>query len=459
VFDIDGSTATKAAFYEQKYIDRHGVLRAFFDHINDSLNEWDTVKYHSPLVALMQASTIGKSKMLWAAAEHVYMVYVCLRNKKSSGIPPRSTISDKLCTFIDDQTALFTYVAFICSIMRHLANFKCNKTDWFKAHTSNNQSEFWNVIEEGMKKCMDEVQNIIGNSKDYDETKWHSIKQLVKTCWDSSKETLNSGESESGIRLLFVFDEAKILTEGETNRDKTNFECLRHALAALPTYESGGRAFAIVTDTASKISNFAPSARRDPSWRVQKNRLALYLPFYHVATLDTFMTQETEPKTLKQVASPQYFFRYGRPLWGGLLNARDTYSGQSVLTPEKILEIAKSKLIGGLDFEDWITNKRSEKITISESIAVLGPRLCIDVVPQTELATELVASYMSLCYHLSDTRESVMIDYPSDPVLAEASAHITNNTNRIGLAHYVSTLINALREGSVKGGYRGELVA
>src|SRR6185436_6631045 len=147
-----------------------------------------------------------------------------------------------------------------------------------------------------------EVQNIIGNSKDYDETKWHSIKQLVKTCWDSSKETLNSGESESGIQLLFVFDEAKILTEEETNRDKTNFECLRHALATLPTYESGGRAFAIVIDTASKISNFAPSARRDPSWRVQKNRLALYPPFYHIATLDTFMTQETEPKTLKQVA-------------------------------------------------------------------------------------------------------------------------------------------------------------
>ena len=83
VFDIDGSTATKAAFYEQKYIDRHGVLRAFFDHINDSLNEWDTVKYHSPLVALMQASTIGKSKMLWAAAEHVYVLYgLCMPSQQ-----------------------------------------------------------------------------------------------------------------------------------------------------------------------------------------------------------------------------------------------------------------------------------------------------------------------------------------------------------------------------------------
>ncbi|CAG8605227.1 10610_t:CDS:2 [Ambispora leptoticha] len=385
-FDVDGSTATKAAFFEQTYIDRHGVLRTFLDHINDSLNKWDTVKYHSPLVALAQASTIGKSKMLWAAAEHVY------------------------------TTASFTpYLG--------------------------NQAEFWNVIEEGMKKCMDEVRNIIGNSKDYDDAKWHSVKQLVKMCWDSLKETLNSDEPESGIRLLFVFDEAKILTERETNCDKTNFECLQHALATLPAYESGGRAFAIVTDTASKISNFAPSARRDPSYRVQKYRLALYPPFYHIATLNTFMTQATEPKTLKQVTSSQYFFRYGRPLWGGLLKAIDAYSSKQVLSPEKI---------GGLDLEDWITRNHNKKITISESIAVLGSRLCIDIVPQTELATELVGSYMSLCYYLSDTHETVMVDYPSDPVLAEALAHITNNTNRIGLTHYLSALINALRVGSVE---------
>ncbi|CAG8565157.1 10761_t:CDS:2 [Paraglomus occultum] len=54
---------------------------------------------------------------------------------------------------------------------------------------------------------------------------------------------------------------------------------------------------------------------------------------------DTFMTQETEPKTLTQIASPQYFFRYGRPLWGGLLKTTDAYTNKQVLSPEKILEI------------------------------------------------------------------------------------------------------------------------
>ncbi|CAG8495846.1 11530_t:CDS:2 [Ambispora gerdemannii] len=373
----------QGCFLSAKYIDRHRVLETFLEHINDALNKWDAVKYHSPLVALVQASTIGKSKMLWAVAEHVYVVYVCLRNRESSGIPSRSTISDKLCMFSNDQTALFTYITFICSTMRHLAKFEGNE----RVHA----------------RCPKTIDNKI----DYYDADWHSIKELVETCWNSSKEKLNRDESEDGIQLLFVFDEAKILTERDPSRGKTNFECLRHALATLSTYVSGGRAFAIVTDTVSKISNFAPAAHRDSSFRVQ-NRLAVYPPFYHIATLDIFMTEETEPKTLHRVASPQYFFRYGRPLWGGLLNVK------------------------GLDLEDWITKKHTEKITISESIAVLGSRLCIGVVPQTELATELVANY------------------PSDPVLAEASAHITNNINGIGLSHFVGTLINALREGSVE---------
>ncbi|CAI2191255.1 1738_t:CDS:2, partial [Funneliformis geosporum] len=352
-FDTNGTVAVKAAFYQQEYIDRHGVLSSFFNHVNDALQKWDAIKYHSPLIALMQASTVGKSKMLWAAGEQVHMVYISLRQKESS-------------------------------VMKYLAKFEGSKKEWLDAHTGDKQKDVWDTIEKDMIYIQETIR----------------------------KRNLSDEE----VLLLFVLDEAKVLTEKNSNYNKTDFECLRHALAALPTYASGGRAFGIVTDTASKISNFAPVAHHDNSYRVQKTKMALYPPFYQIATLDTFMTEDTEPNTLNQIASPQYFFRYGRPLWGGLLKVKDSIIDKCILTPEGILEIAKSKLIGGLDLDDWILRKKEiEKLSVLESIAILGPRLCIDVVPQTELASELVASYMSLCYYISDTRESVMTYYPSDP--------------------------------------------
>jgi len=315
------------------------------------------------------------------------MVYVNLRKKDSSGIPPRSTIADKLCTFPDEQTGFSTYVSFICSVMNYLAEFKGDKKDWLEAHTGDNQKDVWDTVE---KKMID-IQKIIRRKNLSDEEVRVSIKITVGDYWNSlktklhnnqklkgkSSELVDSEEPESKVLLLFVFDEAKVLTEKITDRSKTDYECLRHALAALPTYASGGRVFGIVTDTASKISNFAPVVHRDNSYRVRKTRMALYLPFYHIATLDTFMSEDTEPHTLNQVASPQYFFRYGRPLWGGLLKVKDSSTNKYILTPEEILEIAKSKLIGGLDLDDWnLEKKEMEKISVSESIAILGPRLC-----------------------------------------------------------------------------------
>ncbi|CAI2187116.1 7169_t:CDS:2 [Funneliformis geosporum] len=432
-FDTNGTVAVKAAFYQQEYIDRHGVLSSFFNHVNDALQKWDAIKYHSPLIALMQASTVGKSKMLWAAGEQVHMVYISLRQKESS-------------------------------VMKYLAKFEGSKKEWLDAHTGDKQKDVWDTIE----KDMIYIQETIRKRNLSDEEGRVSVKMMIGEYWNSlitklhndqklkekSLELDENEKSERKVLLLFVLDEAKVLTEKNSNYNKTDFECLRHALAALPTYASGGRAFGIVTDTASKISNFAPVAHHDNSYRVQKTKMALYPPFYQIATLDTFMTEDTEPNTLNQIASPQYFFRYGRPLWGGLLKVKDSIIDKCILTPEGILEIAKSKLIGGLDLDDWILRKKEiEKLSVLESIAILGPRLCIDVVPQTELASELVASYMSLCYYISDTRESVMTYYPSDPVIAEASAHLMNSNNGINLQLLIGTLISALREGRDDGYY------
>ncbi|CAH1761464.1 11363_t:CDS:2 [Entrophospora sp. SA101] len=109
-----------------------------------------------------------------------------------------------------------------------------------------------------------------------DEVDWVSIKMLI--------ETLESFESKIGQQLEL---KGKLSSLSETD-----YECLQNAL--------GGHIFGIVTDTASKISNFASTAHHDNSYHVQKTRMALYPSFYHIATLDTFMIADTEPDILKK---------------------------------------------------------------------------------------------------------------------------------------------------------------
>ncbi|CAG8831877.1 11791_t:CDS:1, partial [Gigaspora margarita] len=115
------------------------------------------------------------------------------------------------------------------------------------------------------------------------------------------------------------------------------------------------------------------------------------------------------------------------------------------------------KLIGGKSFIHW--KKQSQnKISITETLAIFGPRLCIDIVPQSRFASHLVAGYMHLCLNISDDREYVVTSMPTEPVLAEASARIMNDPT-VRLAELINQLSSALKKGVVEAGYRGELTA
>ncbi|CAG8852198.1 13669_t:CDS:1, partial [Gigaspora margarita] len=115
------------------------------------------------------------------------------------------------------------------------------------------------------------------------------------------------------------------------------------------------------------------------------------------------------------------------------------------------------KLIGGKSFIHW--KKQSQnKISITETLAIFGPRLCIDIVPQSKYASHLVAGYMHLCLNISDDREYVITSMPTEPVLAEASARIMNDPN-VRLTELINQLSSAHKKGVVEAGYRGELTA
>ncbi|CAG8834999.1 27161_t:CDS:2, partial [Racocetra persica] len=179
----------------------------------------------------------------------------------------------------------------------------------------------------------------------------------------------------------------------------------------------------------------------------------LFEPFYMLDTVDMNVDFKKVP-TLKESEDPQNFFQYGRPLWGALLCPSSETKG---FKPERIIELAMDKLIGGKSYIFWKSEVQN-KFNIMETLAIFGPRLCIDIVPQSRYASHLVASYMHLCLDISEDRECIITSMPSEPVLAEASARIMNDPD-VCFTELINQLSSALKKGVVEAGYRGELTA
>ena len=134
--------------------------------------------------------------------------------------------------------------------------------------------------------------------------------------------------------------------------------------------------------------------------------------------MNTMSTDFKKVLTLKESEDPRHVFQYGRPLWGALLSPS---SGAEGFNPERIIELAMDKLIGGKSFIHWKTEPQN-KISIVEALAIFGPRLCIDIVPQSRFASHLIASYLHICLNISEDHECIITSMPMEPVLAEAAA-------------------------------------
>ncbi|CAG8831448.1 30742_t:CDS:1, partial [Racocetra persica] len=179
----------------------------------------------------------------------------------------------------------------------------------------------------------------------------------------------------------------------------------------------------------------------------------LFAPFYLLDTVDMNVNfvNFKEATTLKESEDPQHFFQYGRPLWGALLMPSSDTKG---MEPERIIELAMDKLIGGQFFSVW----RKNQIKMLDTLAILGPRLCVEIAPQSEYAPDLIANNMRLCIKVLEDRKYIVTAMPTEPVLAEASARIMNDPH-ISLTELINKLSEALKKGVVEAGYRGELTA
>jgi len=421
----------KSAFHDIEYHNCHNVLNTFKNHLNNCASNWHGAYYsefYAPYIVFFQSSGTGKSKLLQQLSNNHYVLYLCLHVSPSSGIPQATKYA---CKFLlqKSENIMVRTVAFLCACIELLDNKSIQ--EW---NDMQKTDKFGEVVEEKAGEYAEKLNKL---SKDL---KFQDLERLciseIKRIWLEKSEHV-SVFVKSKAKLVFIFDEARSLLKNDLDSlDQKDYRFLnfRRALRCLPE-----NIFTIIADTLSTLSNFQPVSSLDPSSRVQRHAYKLFSPFYLIPTFDLFKKENSQLWTLKDL------FSTGRPLWGAALS-------KGIEIPDLIC-LAQQKLIGGITKDQWIENKPN----IASAIAILSSRISINVVLGSQIASELVAGYMAICFYISDDFQRLMIMYPSEPILAEASAQLMADLRVLEIILF--NLKTALQYGYIEPGYRGELIA
>jgi hypothetical protein len=240
----------------------------------------------------------------------------------------------------------------------------------------------------------------------------------------------------TSTKILWVMDEARFLSVTRYS-SASEYTLFRTFHAALHFADEG--LFAVVVDTQLQPINYAPPQKPDPSLRFDENDDDVYLNLYHPFTAVTTTDVMCDP--MSNVSEPKHRFTLGRPLW----TARFDHCGSE----EQLIDFALTKLFGGLS----LPNNHG-------MIACVAVLTGINIVPASPIASILVASHMATCLAVDPDRESLLIAYPIEPVLAEAAkGYVIDEYNKKQLFKIFEPVFDCFRKGDIHWNGDGTLVA
>jgi len=255
--------------------------------------------------------------------------------------------------------------------------------------------------------------------------------------------------------------DAESVANPELPNGFSNFRAMRCALRYLRVLEDPmPRVFGLFTDTSSRLTNFQPRKGDERSRRVvdlPAPGRRQFAPIHVFTSIDAHAMVEAgycAKSDPTEVAKAETLLKFGRAGW------YSCYSRDSELfSMEAVLSLAMMKLVGGISHpiidlrkelkeEPWLFETRLRLL------AVVACRLALTVGPFSTEARDLVSSHLAILLNTDPHRHFLKIYYPSEPILAEASAEITA---AIGWLPAVQALYQQLQNGIVSAGYRGEL--
>jgi hypothetical protein len=423
----------KKAFTDRlkKPVDEFQVLEDWTEHFQDCAKRWmssEQDRFLAGYTVLFQSSGMGKTLLLMRYLQQNYGVYICLRPVSTTNYPPRAiALADWLLE--KDYTQRFRSLS--CAVAQVFMQ-------WFERQVDPTPM-LW-------------LQHQQGPAEDSS-----GFSQTVRDVAKSLLEDLPDVKLPKDMLLAIFFDEGREILNARVSDSRNAFRHVRDAWKkeALPP-----RVFVALTDTLSTLTNFAPPARADSSGRPDvpsEHGKQLFDPFYLLPNMDILARGDSKTRSAAR-AEPSDLFRFGRPLWGGLLSAGLSVSG--------LVGFAKQKVLGGDFMVHWLNcldGKNTESVEVAgrlrrASIAILSTRAAVNIAPSSHLANELVGGHLGVCVHTFPKRESMLVCYPSEPVVAEASAQLLNAMDGRGWAVALENLLQAIQVGELDAGKLGELV-
>ncbi|CAJ1941073.1 unnamed protein product [Cylindrotheca closterium] len=270
----------------------------------------------------------------------------------------------------------------------------------------------------------------------------------------STKRTRTQAESNGSV--LIVIDEASELLQRLTNDDISFFRCMRKAMVEYKSVND--KCFFVILGTFSSLTQTIPHRRLDASYKPTadddaREPMSTYL-LHHTLGLPWNSCEKLLGMSCEECHQPVNLFSMGRPLWKAYLSNE---GGSTSF----LLDLATKKLL----LDSKITE--SKDLNASQILALFACRVCLTISPISMVASTLVSSHMGTAVKLSESREDLVVSYPSEPILSIAAKPYylegydvkTDTTSGIGFLHKgLPTLKQYFLSGAVPKGHRGEFI-
>lgn len=440
IWDRDMEAAKRA--WEIKYVVSGKVLNFVVDQLQDYAEKWNRYEWYAPLVALVQSSGWGKSRLicqLWRKGFFVF--YISCMGEKQTGFPRRTgKLADILQSSESTEATFVVLVLSILIVLNKHADMTCEQ--WMQ------EQEKSNAIQNAIYALFEQR---VGSFAHYDQQECAKAEEQFECCLKEEVVKLE----QRGVKLLLCIDEAGELRE--------NFVKFRRSLRSIPP---GKSFFSIVLGTDRKVADLAAAAEEDGSARV---RLAtpfnVYHPLYLIGKSNIFAEAGTDSSSEARTSSsragisssgktdrsmdPKHVIRYGRPLWAAYYD--------SVEEDNKLMatiQLAKMKLLG-----QNVNTAKQGWVTRDLAVAVFACIVGLDVVAWGTLPQQLVAKHMRTIVKISEDRRRVYTAAAVEPALAAGAAKLLHAQNDAFLGDFLDKLIEVFLDGLVLEGMRGEVVA